>query len=77
MDVNITNASVLAAAADESALAPIPSFKRSVTAGAKLPVLRSGKRSVVTLEGRENAVSLSGSVLGRQSSGRRRSPRTQ
>lgn len=47
-------------------------FKKSVTAGGKLPVLRSGKKSsntVLPAEGRENV-----NVLA-QSTGRRRSPR--
>jgi kinesin family protein 11 len=75
IDANISATSLPARTNDENALPQIPSFKRSVTAGGKLPVLRSGKKSVVApLEGREN-VNLSASLSsGRE--GRRRSPRT-
>ena len=63
---------------DENHTAPlsqIPSFKRSMSAaGGKLPVLRSGKKSVVQLEGRENERGLLGQSIG--TGGRRRSPRT-
>ncbi|RDL31163.1 Kinesin-domain-containing protein [Venustampulla echinocandica] len=55
-----------------SAKEPREIFKRSVTAGGKLPVLRSGKKSsssVLPADGRENV-----NVLA-QSTGRRRSPR--
>lgn len=48
----------------------IPSFKRSTSATAKLPVPKSARKGVVALEGRENTVLFS------QSTGRRRSPRT-
>jgi kinesin family protein 11 len=52
----------------------IPSFKRSLSAaGGKLPVLRSGKKTVVQLEGRENERGVLGQSVG---TGRRRSPRT-
>jgi kinesin family protein 11 len=54
-------------------LEKIPTFKRSVSDKGKLPVLKSGKKSVVQLDGREN---LTGPVSFSQSTGRRRSPRT-
>jgi kinesin family protein 11 len=56
-------------------LSQIPSFKRSLSAaGGKLPVLRSGKKSAVQLEGRENERGVLGQSIG--TGGRRRSPRT-
>ena len=58
---------------DTTMLERIPTFKRSVSDKGKLPVLKSGKKSVVQLEGREN---LTGPVSFSQSTGRRRSPRT-
>lgn len=59
-------------ALNDSAKDPREIFKRSVTASGKLPVLRSGKKTmnVMPAEGRENV-----NVLA-QSTGRRRSPRT-
>jgi kinesin family protein 11 len=69
MDVNVT--SVPAANASEEQVTLIPSFKRSMSATrGNLPVLKSGKKSVMPAEGRENTNILA------QSTGRRRSPRT-
>ena len=55
-------------------LPQIPKFKRSATASGRLPMPKSGKKSVVHIaaEGRENVPP---SAFG-QSTGRRRSPRT-
>ena len=55
-----------------SSLPQIPTFKRSVTASGKLPMPKSGKKSLLTVEGRENVPPSAFS----QSTGRRRSPRT-
>jgi kinesin family protein 11 len=70
MDINVT--SVPSASASEEQVTLIPSFKRSMSANrGNLPVLKSGKKSVVPAEGRENA-----NILVQSSTGRRRSPRT-
>ena len=72
MDINITSVPVPSANAEEQ-VTLIPSFKRSVSANrGNLPVLKSGKKSVVPAEGREN---INTNILA-QSTGRRRSPRT-
>lgn len=69
VDINVT--SVPAASASQEQVTLIPSFKRSMSANrGNLPVLKSGKKSVVPAEGRENTNILA------QSTGRRRSPRT-
>ena len=74
MDVNVQSS----VTAVEDHQSQIPSFKRSISSSGKLPVLKS-KKSVVTLEGRENVLSASvgpGNPLVQvQSTGRRRSPR--
>jgi kinesin family member 11 len=73
LDANISTIAVSGPSIED--LPQIPTFKRSVTAGGKLPSLRSGKKSVVAIEGRENTANLSSSLMGQQSTGRRRSPR--
>ncbi len=71
MDINITAVSAPSASEGVEQVTLIPSFKRSVSANrGNLPVLKSGKKSVVPAEGRENTNILA------QSTGRRRSPRT-
>jgi kinesin family protein 11 len=68
MDINVTSVPT----PSEEQITTIPSFKRSVSANrGNLPVLKSGKKSVVPAEGREN---INTNILA-QSSGRRRSPR--
>lgn len=82
MDINVPS-SAGAALKSEEHVSQIPNFKRSVSANAKLPVLKT-KKSVIALEGREN-VNMGASVgagsvnplVQVQSTGRRRSPRTQ
>jgi kinesin family protein 11 len=69
VDINITSGPV--ASGSEEQVTLIPSFKRSMSANrGNLPVLKSGKKTVVPAEGRENTNILA------QSNGRRRSPRT-
>jgi kinesin family member 11 len=71
MDINVTSVPALSASSNEEQVTSVPSFKKSVTANrGNLPVLKSGKKSVVPAEGRENTNILA------QSTGRRRSPRT-
>jgi len=70
MDINIT--SIQSASASDEPVTLIPSFKRSMSASrGNLPVLKSGKKSVLPAEGRENT-----NVLAQSTTGRRRSPRT-
>lgn len=78
IDVNMMSMSTIStmASSDDSSLSQMSSFKKSVGAGGKLPVMKSGKKSVVSLEGRENNINLNGSLMRQQSTGRRRSPRT-
>jgi kinesin family protein 11 len=71
IDINVTSVPAPSASSNEEQVTSVPSFKRSVTANrGNLPVLKSGKKSVVPAEGRENTNILA------QSTGRRRSPRT-
>jgi len=73
MDINITAVPAPSASEALEQVTLIPSFKRSVSANrGNLPVLKSGKKSVVPAEGREN---INTNILA-QSTGRRRSPRT-
>ena len=78
IDANMMSMGTISTSAsnEDNLLPQIPSFKKSVGAGGKLPVVKSAKKSVISLEGRENNINLSGSLLGQQSTGRRRSPRT-
>jgi len=70
VDINVT--SIPAVSPSEEQVTMIPSFKRSASANrGNLPVLKSGKKSVVPAEGREN---INTNILA-QSTGRRRSPR--
>jgi kinesin family protein 11 len=72
MDINVTSVPA-PSTANEEQITMIPSFKRSASANrGNLPVLKSGKKSVVPAEGREN---INTNILA-QSTGRRRSPRT-
>lgn len=69
LDINV--ASVPVPAEREEPVTLIPSFKRSASQNrGNLPVLKSGKKSVLPAEGRENI-----SLLAQSSTGRRRSPR--
>jgi len=74
--MNISTMSVPALISDDGSLAQIPNFRKSVRSEDKHSVAKSAKKSVVSLEGRENSINLSGSLLAQQSTGRRRSPRT-
>lgn len=78
INVNINSMSMNGTSAADEMITQIPSFKKSINSSSgigKLPVLNGGKKkSVVTIEGREN-VNV-GALLPQQSTGRRRSPRT-
>jgi len=74
LDANMM--SISTTASEDNTLPQIPTFKKSVGAGGKLPVVKSAKKSIVSLEGRENSINLNASLIAQQSTGRRRSPRT-
>ena len=79
VDVNTMNMSTMSVPAlisDDGSLSQVPNFRKSVKGEGKLPVVKATKKSMVSFEGRENSVNLSGSLLAQQSTGRRRSPRT-
>lgn len=74
--MNISAVSVSASSIEDSTLSQITNFKKSVRSEGKLPVSKIGKKSMVSLEGRENTIELNTSLMVQQSTGRRRSPRT-
>jgi len=79
IDVNTMNMSTMSVPAlivEDGSLSQVPNFRKSVKGEGKLPAARSAKKSMVSLEGRENTVNLSASLIAQQSTGRRRSPRT-